>query len=63
MSPNPADQLVQIRYLGSTTCKYLKLFFLFIFFSFSPTPKINGSSHEKKITNFNFLKNGSNDFD
>ena len=33
------------------------------FFNFSPTPKIKGSSHEKKIKNFDFLKNGSNDFD
>ena len=34
-----------------------------LFFSFPPTPKIKGSSHEKKIKKFDFLKNGSNDFD
>ena len=35
--------LVQIRYLGSS-CKYLEP----VIFSFSPTPKIKGSSHAKK---------------
>ena len=39
-------------------CKYLEPFFYF-----SPTPKIKGSSHKKKIKNFDFLKNGSNEFD
>ena len=33
------------------------------FFSFHPNPKIKGSSHKKKIKNFYFLKNGSNDYD
>ena len=51
--------LVQIRYLESS-CKYLEPFFFF-FFSFPPNSKIKGSSHEKKIKNFDFLKNGSND--
>ena len=32
-------------------------------FSFRPNPKIKGSSHKKKIKKFDFLKNGSNDFD
>ena len=34
-----------------------------VFFSFIPTPKIKGSSHEKNMKIFDFLKNGSNDFD
>ena len=34
-----------------------------LFFSFHTNPKIKGSSHKKKIKNFDFLKNGSNDFD
>ena len=34
-----------------------------LFFSFHPNPKIKGSLHKKKIKNFYFLKNGSNDFD
>ena len=42
-----STNLVQIRYLGSS-CKYLESFF-----SFSPTPKIKGSSYEKK--NYKFL--------
>ena len=33
------------------------------FFRFRSTLKIKGSSHKKKIKNFDFLKNGSNDFD
>ena len=57
-SLNQSTDLVLIRYLGSS-CKYLERFF----FSFSPTPKIKGSSHEKKIKNNDFLKNGSNGFD
>ena len=32
-------------------------------FSFHPNPKIKGSSHKKKIKNFYFVKNGSNNFD
>ena len=35
---------------------------LFVY-SFPPNPKIKGSSHEKKIENFDFLKNDFNDFD
>ena len=50
--------LVKTRYLESS-CKYLQPFF----FRFYPTPKIKGSSHEKRIKKFDFLKNGSNDFD
>ena len=41
-SLNQSTDLVQIRYLGSS-CEYLQPFF-----QFSPTPKIKGSSHEKK---------------
>ena len=52
------DDLVQIRYLGSF-CKYIEPFF----FSFSSTPKIKGSSHEKKYKKMIFFKNGFNDFD
>ena len=52
-----SDDLVQIQYLGSS-CKYLHPFF-----SFPPTPKMKGSSHDKKIKNFDFLKNGYNNFD
>ena len=33
------------------------------FFSFPSTPKIKGSLQKKKIKNFDFLKNESNDFD
>ena len=55
-SLNQSTDLVQIRYLESSY-KYLEPFF-----SIAPTPKIKGSSHEKKIKNFDFLKNGSNGF-
>ena len=34
-----------------------------IVFNFPSTPKIKGSSHEENIKIFDFLKNGSNDFD
>ena len=53
---NQSTDLVQVRYLGSS-CKYLEPFF-----SFPPIPNIKGSSYEKKIKNFDFLKNGSYDF-
>ena len=56
-SLNQSTDLDQIRYLGSS-CKYLVPVF-----SFPLTPKIKDSSHEKKIKNFDFLKNGSNDID
>ena len=42
-SLNQSTDLVQSRYVGSS-CKNLEFFF-----SFSPTPKIKGSSHEKKL--------------
>ena len=45
-SLNQFTDLVQIRYIGSS-CKYLESFF-----SFPPTPKIKGSSHKEKISNF-----------
>ena len=48
---NQLTDLVQIWYLGFS-CKYLEPFF-----SFPPDPKIKGSSHKKKIKNFDFLKN------
>ena len=43
--PSPIVETKPIRHLGSS-CKYLKP--LFFFFSFSPNPKINDSSHKKK---------------
>ena len=49
-SLNQSTDLVQILYLGSS-CKYLEQFF-----SFSSTPKIKGSSHEKKLKIFIFSK-------
>ena len=51
-SQNQSIDLVQIRYLGSS-CKYLEPFP-----QFAPTPKIKGSSHEKKIKIF-FLDSGN----
>ena len=54
---NQSTDLVQIRYLGSS-CKYLELFLVF------PLPlKLRVVHMRKKIKNFDFLKNGSNDFD
>ena len=54
---NQSTDLVQIRYYGPLVNISSR------FFSFPPTLKIKGSSHEKKNKNFDFLKSGSNDFD
>ena len=50
-SLNQSTDLVQIRYLGSSS-KYLEPFF----FGFPLTPKIKGSSHEKKLKILIFSK-------
>ena len=58
VEPKPIDQSSS----NSTSRVLLQISRTFVF-SFSPSPKIKGSSYKKKLKNFDFLKNGSNDFD